>query len=94
MDVLHEKARCPRAMGTGQETCAAIGYLEDVAQYACSTNESGQYCNGWTKGLPLRALALTKRIVKRLLLALATESCGMLAGEQQHLVEHGFVQWS
>ena len=46
---------------------------------------------GWTKGLPLRALALTKRILKRLLLA--TESCGMLAGEQQHLVEYGFVQW-
>ena len=85
MEALHEKTRCPRAMGTGQDMSAASGCLEDVAQDACSTNESGQYCNGWVG---------RKRILKRLLPALATESCGMLAREQQHLVEHGFVQWA
>ena len=95
MGALYERARCPRAMGTGQAVCAAIGCLEDVAQDACNTNESDQYCNGWVGRRVCHCVRwhLPSAFVKRLLPALATESCGMLAGEQQHLVQHGFVQW-
>jgi len=65
MEALYEKARRPRAMGTGQALCAAIGCFEDGTQYACSIKESGPILQslGWTKGLPLRALAFTKRTV-------------------------------
>ena len=63
--VVRIKTWCPRAMGTGEALCAATGCLEDVAQDARSINESGPILQslGWTNGLPLRALALTKRTV-------------------------------
>ena len=49
---------------------------------------------GLDEGLAIACAGIHEAHCQRLLPALATESCGTLAGEQQYLLEHGFVQWS
>ena len=47
---------------------------------------------GLDEGFAIACAGTHEAHCQRLLPALATESCGTLAGEQQYLVEHGFVQ--
>ena len=48
---------------------------------------------GLDEGFAIACAGSHEAHCQRLLPALATESCGTLAGQQQYLVEHGFVQW-
>ena len=60
---------------------------------AAPTNPANIAMAGLDEGFAIARAGTDEAHCQHLLPALATESCGMLAGEQQHLVEHGFVQW-
>ena len=60
---------------------------------AAQTNPANIAMAGLDEGFAIACAGTHEAHCQRLLPALATKSSGTLAGEQQYLVEHGFVQW-